>query len=742
MIDWKERISQEKGVEYIDMRGLPSYEIGFDEKPRQEEMYDVMVNIPKEVSDENCVNYGLTVHDQIFRKTYIPPQARYPKKDYGRDNWTEKELDEFIDQQWSIRKNGLWMFIKGKKYYIPGQLWFKMNHWTANTGEEFEYRDHEREFFHLALQVQRDPIDLGIDDFKCRQLGDTENALVIIYERGSRIRGGLATMQSFTGEEHVKETYSRLVHGHNNMIHYFKPMSDGTEKAASGLKFNYPPKHITHADIKKQHESNSVVNQSSLDEYQDPPLGSRFRYGTAKAIKFDGATGILTAYGDEFGKATDSDPNEWLRTMAEAVFSNIRGKKRGFILMTSTAEEVNANSLEFAQKLHKESDPKKRLKTGSTLNRLIRIFRGVSCRGFETIVADRWGFIDAKAVIDAVTEKYNAMVESGNSTGAMSFLRKNPRYIEDVFLTANNQSQFHIENLQRRQTQIDLMKKKPFVKGNFKWKDGERDTTVIWEPNANGRWEVSKHPHDFDLQNNARTVGLYAKKPSNTYYFSTGVDPIDQKNVVGSDDEVSKGSFCIGRRFDPMVDGGEGKYYQIEDEVRGIQKGDPVDLGAYHLTNRVCCTYLNRPSDTADFFEDLLMSLVYYGSDYLPEKNKSGALLTYMENRGYGAYMMDKPTLVKNYKGKTETEGITMTEKSANSMFDYITTYTCKWANSLDHPELIGQLLTMNWGNRGKKDLGVAFGWMLYAFNNKLQRKPIDKEAEVEGIDHWDENVV
>src|SRR5690606_29302851 len=110
------------------------------------------------------------------------------------------------------------MFIKGKKYYIPGQLYFKMNYWTPITGEGFSYRDHERKFFTLALQVQRDPIDLGIADFKCRQLGDTENAMVIMYERGSRIRGGLATLQSFVGEDHVKETYQRLVHGHNNMI--------------------------------------------------------------------------------------------------------------------------------------------------------------------------------------------------------------------------------------------------------------------------------------------------------------------------------------------------------------------------------------------------------------------------------------------------------------------------------------------------------------------------------------------
>lgn len=743
MIDWSTRIIiDEKGIEYIDMQGMPYYYLKYDESCKIEIIHDEKVLLPVEPPDEACVNFGLPIDKQIFRKTYIPQQVRNPKKDYGRENWTEKEIDDFVDSEFNRRHNGLWFFIKGQKYYITGQHWFKMNHWKNMTDEEFEYRDHERKFFTLALQVQRDPIDLGVDDFKCRQLGDTENALVLIYERGSRIRGGLATMQSFTGEDHVKETYDRLVHGHNNMIHYFKPMSDGTEKAASGLKMRYPAKHNTHAEVMKQHSQNNIVNQSSTEDYQYPALNSRFRYGTSKAIKFDGATGILTAYGDEFGKASDTNPNEWLRTMVEAVFSNIRGKKRGFIIMTSTAEDVSANSLEWATTLYRESDPNKRLKTGSTLNRIIRIFRGVACRGFETIVADKWGFIDEKAVIEAVTEKYNAMIEAGNMVGAMSFIRKNPRTIEDVFMSANNQSQFHVQNLQKRLTQLDMMSKKPYVRGNFKWKDGIKDTEVIWEPNPNGRWEVSKHPHDFGLENNVKKVNILSKKPANNYYFSAGVDPIDQKNTVGSSNEISKASFCIGRRFDKNIDSGEAKYYQYEDEIHGIQKGDPMDLGAFHQTNRVVCTYLNRPLDPFDFFEDLLMTLVYYGSDYLPEKNKAGALLTYMTMRGYDGYLMDKPTSQKNVKGKTEKDGVTMTEKSATDIFNYITTYTCKWANAIDHPELISQLLTMNWENRGKKDLGVSFGWMLYAFNNKKIKAPVDKEEESSHIEHWEEHVV
>lgn len=732
MIDWKIRISKdEDDVEYIDMQGMPYYHLEYDNRCNHEVIHDIIVQLPIEPPDKHCVNYGLSENDQIFRKTFIPPQVKYPTKDFGRDNWTKEQKDAFIDAEYNRRKNGFWIFIKNRKYYIPGQLWLKMNHWTAITGESFSYRDHERKFFTLALQVQRDALDLGIADFKCRQLGDTENALVIMYERGSRIRGGLTTLQSFTGEDHVKETYGRLVHGHNSMIYYMKPMSDGTEKAASGLVFRYPSKHMTHAEVKRQQSKNEVINKSSSDDYLYLPLNSRFKFGPSKAIKFDGATGILTVYGDEFGKASDTDPNEWLRTMNEAVYSNIKGRKRGFVIMTSTAEEINSDSLEWSKILYRESDPGKRLKTGSTVNRIIRIFRGVGCRGFENIVADRWGFIDEAKVIEAVTDKFNAMVEAGNTRGAISFLRKNPRTIEDVFRSANDQSQFHTENLTNREASLDLEKPKPWVRGNLKWADGEKDSYVVWEPNPNGRWVISKHPSDFGFESNKR--GRHGTKaPGNKGLFNMGLDPIDQAKTLASDEEKSKMGFVVMRAFDPTVDSSDGLYYQYEDDIRGIKKGDPVDLGGAHSTNKIVCTYVGRDDDIFINFEDAIMTMVYYGTDFLPEKQKFGSMQTYMRTRGYLAYITDLVSRITNYKGQTESDGISATDKSFQDCFAYIETYTAKWCNAIDHPEVIRELQTMNYKNRGKKDLGVSLGWCLYQAHQRpysSRRKEGDKKS-------------
>lgn len=743
MIDWKSRISEDD--KYIDMTGLPYYHLEFNDKCTWEIIHDIKVRMPVEPPDDHCVNYGLSIDDQIFRKTLVPKQVANPSKDYGRENWTKAQKDSFVDSEYNRRNNGLWMFIKGRKYFIPGQLWFKMNHWTSITSEPFSYRDHERKFFSLALQVQRDPIDLGIIDFKCRQLGDTENALVIIYERGSRIRGGLATMQSFVGETHVFETYGRLIHGHNNMIHYMKPMSDSTEKAASALNLRYPAKSLTHAEVKRQKDNNNVINASSTEEYAYPPLNSRFRYGTSKAIKFDGATGILTCYGDEFGKSTElsGDPNEWLKTMNEATFSNILGKKRGFTIMTSTAEEISSETLARAVELYNESNPEKRLSTGSTMNRCIRIFRGVSCRGFETIVADRWGFIDEEAVINAVTDKYNAMVEAGNVKGAISFIRKNPRTIEDVFMSSNDQSQFNTENLVNRQTSLELEKPRPWVRGNLKWADGEKDSMVVWEPNPNGRWVISKHPKDFNIESNRKGYSDNFS-PMNKMLFAMGVDPIDQQQTLTSDEKRSKLGFTVMRRFDKYVDSSPGLYYKDDDEIKGIKKGDPIDLGAANLTNKVCCTYIHRSDDIFENFEDVLMTAIYYGTDFLAEKQRAGALHTYVRKREHSSFITDKATNVSNYNGKKEEEGVHATTKSWQDIFSYLETYISKWANSLDHPDLIGQLLTTNYKNKGERDLSVSFGWTLYHAYQKpdIKKNSEKNNEETEGSRYWDEEEI
>lgn len=708
MINWKKRIS--KDDKYIDLSGLPNYTIKWDENSKIQHVYEYDVILPTEPPDSHCINFGLSEFDQIFRRTLIPKQVISQSANKGSDAWKQEDIDAFIDTEWNRRRNGIWIFIKGHKTYIPGLLYMKMNYWKSITGVEFIYKFSDLEFFLFWMHCLYDPLCDGMADFKCRQLGDTENVVLIMWEYGSRVRGTINTMQSCINEQHAKKAYFRLVHGHKKMIYYFRPLNQGTEDPKKGLNLSYPAQYQTHASIKEKVKQGELINRSSAEDYEYEEINSQFYFGPSKVSENDGTT-VGRAYCDEFGKSDGKlDPVEWIRVMREASHSRILNRKMGMLMLTSTVEEIIPESLVWAMKIWTQSDPNSRTSDGKTANGLYRCLRTAIDRG----EVDRWGYPMKEKIIEGIQSTIKMLMEKGDIKGVISFRRKNCITIEDVFRGANDNSQFYIEKLEQRYFYIQNEAPKSLtVRGNLKWKDGVKDSVVVWEPNKNGNWLISKHPHDFGLDSNKKVAGVMAHKPGNTHYFCMGVDPFEQQNTL--EENPSLGGMAVMRRLDEMVDGDNSKRYQFNDVERGIQIGDPVDGGSMYETNRFVCTYLHRHKDPMDFFEDFILTAVYYGTEALVEKNRSAGLFTYLRIRGYEMYKMEKPTNFKNYRGQTERDGVTATEGSIDMYFGLLTTLTCKWWNTIDHVDLIEQLLSTNYQNRGKKDLSVAAGWALSA---------------------------
>ncbi len=732
MIDWKSRVTKDDA--YIDLQGLPSYKLRWDEKSLIERIYERDIIIPSAPPDEACANFGLSEHDQIFRRTLIPKQVLNPTKSYGRENWSQQEIDDFIEEEWIRRRNGIWFWIKGKKTYIPPLLYMKMNYWNSITGVKFIYKSSDRDLFLFWQAAVLDPKCDGIADFKCRQLGDTESVVLMIWEYGSRVRGTINAMQSCINEGHAKKSYFRLVHGHKKMIYYFRPLNQGTEDPKKGLNLSYPAQHITYNSIKQKTKDGEMANRSSADDYEYPEINSQFYYGASKESEFDGTT-LGRAYLDEFGKSDGKlNPVEWIKVIKEATESRILNRKMGMIIMTSTVEDIGADSLTWAKMIWNQSDPEKLTSNGKTANGLWRCFRNAVDRGD----VDRWGFPLKDKIISEIKEQYKMFIDAGDIKGAISFIRKNCLTIDDVFMGANDESQFDIEKLTKRLFWLqNVATKKMCVQGNLKWKDGVRDSEVIWEPNPKGKWMISKHPKDFNLEANAKVIGVHAPKPDNVRFFKAGLDPYDQQTT--NEAEPSLGAICVKRVLDEYIDGNESNYYQFDDPDLRFRIGDPMNWGADFVTNRIVCDYLWREQDPNDFFEDVILTMVYYGTDFLPEKDRFGACHTYLKMRGYELYLMEKPTDRKNAKGQQETEGVSATIGNIDTYFSFLTTLSTKWANSIDHPRVLEQLLSMNFKNRGKKDLGVACGWMEFAANQPKSR--FTKQIQ-EQLTHYQEYAV
>lgn len=726
----------------IDLQGLKRHDMTWGENSLFKEIYGYQILMPQEAPDEDCINYGLPVEDQVFRRTFVPPQVLNPGA-YHDDPWTEDQIDHFVDTEYFRRQNGVWIFINGEKVWIPGGYYIFCNYWKLLSNQDIIFRFDALDLWWIWIDTLRDPNWDGLIDFKCRQIGDTEFTIFMIWEYATRVRGVKCPMQSCLGEEHVQKSYDRLVYGNKEMIWFLKPIHSGNESPESGLDFSYPDEIITTKKIKAQLEKTGT-HIHSKENYEYPELGSQILFGPYKERFFDGGT-YGRAYIDEFGKAEIFDPSKLLRVFQPAINHRLSGKQIGKIIMTSTVEEMKSGkSLIWARKLWNQAKPVIKPSGTTSLNRMRRIFRNA----LDRAPVDRFGHPKREAEKAWIVDKSKEFLENGDMGGMREHERSNPLTIEQVFMSANDNSQFDIDKLAKRQHYLHSedyinprtnTKVKPWVRGNLRWKDDDKESgEAVWEPNSKGRWLISAHPKDYGLKENAKIQGVFRAKPANVHHFRCGIDPYEQKKLIT--DEWSMGGIAVKRVLDNSIDGKEDRYYQFSDESRGIQKGDPIDGGIHFETNRYCCTYLHRWDNPEDFYEDCILTMLYYGTEFLPEKNKASGLLKHVDDRHYDMYKMDGVTLSKNAKGKSEEDGVTATEKTVNEYFGYLMTLSCKWANTIDHPDILEQMLTMNWANRGQKDLGVAVGWCEYACKVPVfYKKKTDDQKQSE---YYHENLV
>jgi hypothetical protein len=85
--------------------------------------------------------------------------------------------------------------------------------------------------------------------------------------------------------------------------------------------------------------------------------------------------------------------------------------------------------------------------------------------------------------------------------------------------------------------------------------------------------------------------------------------------------------------------------------LHGLTKFSMEDAPA----NQFFLEYIARPQTAEIFFEDVLMSLVFYGMPLLAENNKP-RLLYYLRRRGYRGFSMNRPDKVWNKLSVTEKE--------------------------------------------------------------------------------------
>lgn len=713
MIDWKDKIRNNDAE--IDLSDHTLYVPNWNSN-NYVDVYGYKVLLPVPPPDNECINYGLDENNQIYRRSYLPPDL---------EHWDLNKKEIYIEQQFHHRKHGLWYLIKGKKIYISGTFHFFLCWWHLETGDKPFFRMSDLDFFHLWMHVVRSPKIYGLVIFKCRRVGDTEKSICIVYEYASRVRNTLNAMQDCRKEDDIEKTYARLIYAHQRMVWFMKPINKGTSDPKEKLEFKYPEEKQTLNKIQKK----NLGREEEVIQFEYPALNSIVDYYVSTPEATDGKR-HGRYYCDEFGKPKKLNPIEGWRYTKKTLVDEIKEEISGKAIYTSTVEEEtgvkakdSSKFMQIAEDMYDMCDPNNLNESGETTSGMIRVVRGALERGKP----DRWGFTDKDRLKKKIESDKKHLIEQRKWKQLAEYTRQNCVDIQDVFMSMSGESNFNVENLTQRDFRLKYeIRPTKAVRGNFHWVDNKKFGDVYFQPNESGRWLVSGHPKDWGLRANAKSTFSLNPKPKNIHAFCMGIDPVSQKDTVETEEKRSKAGLVVKRKYDPAFDGNE----KFDDE------GNPLFGGEHFSTNRYVCTYIYRWEEPTKNYEDWLMTMIYYGTDFLIEKNHSAGFLTYLELTKFIGYYMDNTNGVKNYKGVAESLGQTASEKTIESYFSLLTTISNLWHNTIDHIDLIDQLKSGNYENRGKKDLMVASGFCEIAAQREISAP---KDRALENTNHFTE---
>ncbi len=546
----------------------------------------------------------------------------------------ERQPEEFkekwfshIDEQFEHRENGFWFMNYGKPTYITGSHWNYLQHSKIDVGAA-DFRESNRIFYIFWEACKADSRCYGMNYLKNRRSGFSFMASGEVVNLGTQLADSRIGMLSKTGADAKKMFTDKVVPISLNYPFYFKPIQDGMDRPKTELAYRVPATKLTKKGLTVKTlspEEEMMANMQGLDTTID--------WKNTGDNSYDGEKLKLLVH-DESGKweKPNNILNNWRVTKTcLRLGSRIIGK----CMMGSTSNALDKGGENY-KKIFDNSDVTKRNRNGQTSSGLYSLFIPMEWN-FE-------GFIDSYGmpVFDTPEEPILALdgtyIEIGalehwenecdglkNDPDALNeFIRQYPKYIEHAFRDESKNSLFNLTKLYEQIDYNEGTKHNGLVtRGGFQWRDGIKDTEVIFVPNPNGRFKLSWVP-DTHLQNNV-IVKNGVKYPGNEHMGAFGCDSYDISGTVGG---VGSNGACHGlTKF-------------------SMENAPP---------NTFFLEYVSRPPTADIFFEDILMAIVFYGMPILVENNKP-RLLYYIKQRGYRGFSMNRPDKLWNKLSVAEKE--------------------------------------------------------------------------------------
>jgi hypothetical protein len=527
---------------------------------------------------------------------------------------------DYIEEEFDRRENGFWFMNNGKPTYITGSHYMYLQWSKIDIGYP-DFREANRILYIFWEACRADNRSFGMVYLKIRRSGFSFMSSSECVNIGTLAKDARVGILSKTGADAKKMFTDKVVPINSNLPFFFKPVMDGMDKPKTELAYRVPAAKIT----KK--------NMHDVDGEDVEGLDTTIDWKNTEDNSYDGEKLLMLAH-DESGKwiKPNNILNNWRVTKT---CLRLGSKIIGKCMMGSTSNALSKGGQNFKD-LYEDSRITTRNANGQTKSGLYALFIPMewNMEGF----IDLYGMpvlrkpsqpvkgIDGNWIMNGAIDYWEAEVDSlKNDPDALNeYYRQFPRTESHAF---RDESKAALFNLTKIYQQIDyndtLIREHHLTRGSFSWKDGIKDTQVIFTPDTRGRflvgWTPAKHlQNQVHLKNGMRY-------PGNEHIGAFGCDSYDISGVV-----VGRGS---------------------NGALHGLTKFHMDDAPI----NQFFLEYIARPQTAEIFFEEVLMACVFYGMPILIENNKP-RLLYHFKNRGYRGFCINRPDKTYNKLSKTERE--------------------------------------------------------------------------------------
>jgi hypothetical protein len=575
------------------------------------------------ITPEKCLQRHPSKAEQYWERQEIP---RDLAKIQSIFQWNEKPKEfkdrwvDYIEQEFDYRDQGFWFMNNGVKTYITGSHYMYLQWSSIDIGYP-DFREANRIYWIFWEACRADPRSFGMIYLKIRRSGFSFMSSSECINIGTLARDGRIGILSKTGADAKKMFTDKVVPINSRLPFFFKPIMDGMDKPKTELAFRVPASKITK---KNMYES----NDNEIDG-----LDTSIDWKNTEDNSYDGEKLLFLAHDEsaKWTKPVNIKENWRVTKTCLRLGSKIIGK----CMMGSTSNALSKGGQNYKD-IYEDSDVRVRNANGQTKSGLYAIFIPMewNMEGF----IDRYGHpvfhkptepvmgVDGNWIINGAIDYWEAEVDSlkSDADALNEFYRQFPRTESHAFRDESKQALFNLTKLYQQIDYNDSMIKEHYLtRGSFSWKDGIKDTQVIWTPDSRGRFNISWAPPKH-MQNNIH-IRNGIKYPGNEHLGSFGCDSYDISAVVG----------------------GRGSNGALHGMTKFHMDDAPV--------NEFFLEYIARPQTAEIFFEEVLMACIFYGMPILVENNKP-RLLYHIKNRGYRGFSINRPDKQMAKLSKTEKE--------------------------------------------------------------------------------------